>query len=291
MQEKINIGIGITVRNRPKLMRYTVPHWLRNLPHPAWSRKSGVHTWRDVRLNVHIVMSDDASNYEDVKEYENQFCRFDAANVSSLHFIANKQRLGIAKNKNKCIEKLYEHNCDYYFLFDEDCYPRQLEWEKLYIKAHERTKIHHMIFNTDGLAGIRRGKVILDSVQEWTNCTGVMLFFTKTLLETIGGFDPVFNIYGYEHANFSLRSHAAGMHNGYGEYTVPLKAEEFIESIDFANHPGKPPHPVLVNKQEYDFKSSIHGENTKEYISENSEHLCPKHGDYYRDFRTASKIS
>lgn len=269
-------------------MKYTVPRWIENNPSRIRSEISN-GDWKTSKIVTHVIVSDDASDERNLKEYEARVCGFDAKLNGSLDFIANRDRLGIAKNKNKCIERLYNMNCDYYFLFDEDCYPSKYGWEMLYIKAHEYTGIHHMIFNVDGLGGISRGQKVRNIAQEWTNCTGVMMFFTRHVVEGIGGFDPVFNIYGYEHANFSLRAHAAGFHNGYGEYIVPLKAEEYLESIDFFNHPGKPPHEVLQNKEEYDFKSSIHGEPTAEYIEENREHLCPKSGDYYRDFRTKAR--
>lgn len=169
------IGIGITVHNRNETALHTIEQIKKYAPD-----------------NCKIVIVDDASKVP----LENTDFRF---NVN----------VGISRAKNKCFELL--DDCDHIFLFDDDCYPVVQGWEKPYIESG----INHLSFTFDRLANSRQNgnKVILskENVIIYNNPCGCMCYFTKRCLEVVGGFNPIYNVYGYEHVDLSVRIYNAGL--------------------------------------------------------------------------------
>jgi glycosyltransferase involved in cell wall biosynthesis len=111
------IGVGITTRNREYVFRKTLQEIRKFLPQSA-----------------KLVVVDDNS---DKRKH----------NLKVDEYFYFKQRAGIAKAKNKCIELL--ENCDDIFLFDDDFYPIKRGWEKIYIAAKDLTGCQHMCFTFD----------------------------------------------------------------------------------------------------------------------------------------------
>lgn len=68
-------------------------------------------------------------------------------------------------------------------------------------------------------------------LNEFNNCSGCMLFLTKEVIEKVGGFNPQYGFYGYEHAGYSRRIHQAGL-TPLGMYTCPEGVEDYIYSMD-----------------------------------------------------------
>jgi len=111
------IGIGITTRNREEIFRKTLANIKKFIPANA-------------RLVVVDDNSDEPKKNLDVDEY--------------FYF---KERVGIAKSKNKCLELL--EDCDHIFLYDDDFYPVKKGWEKIYINTAKLIGCHHLCFTFD----------------------------------------------------------------------------------------------------------------------------------------------
>ena len=168
-------GIGLTVHNRNETAKHSIEQIRKFAP-------------KDSK----IVVVDDASKIP----FEGADFRFDT-------------NVGIACAKNKCFELL--EDCDYIFLWDDDTMPKVKDWHLPYIESG----INHLSFTFDKLAnGKQNGnKLILESdvFNVFNNPCGCMLFFTKRCLEVVGGFNPLYNRYGYEHVDLSVRIHNAGL--------------------------------------------------------------------------------
>lgn len=119
---------------------------------------------------------------------------------------------GIAKAKNKCIEGLMRAGCEHFFLFDDDCYPLAVSWYKYYIENQEPHLMY--IFENWG-DGSRVGdceKIYSDyEIVAYTKSRGCMLYFTREVIEIVGGFHEDFGRWGWEHVNFSDRVYKAGL--------------------------------------------------------------------------------
>lgn len=172
----MKIGIGITTRNRRSVFQETLAK-MRALMPP------------DARL----VIVDDAST--------------EPLTAADYRF---KSNAGIARGKNKCLELL--EDCDHIFLFDDDTYPLCDEWWKPYVESDQS----HLMYLFGKLAN---GHVIRDGVkfyqdskhQAWSHPRGCMLYFKRDAIDTVGGFDPAFGTWGWEHVNLSDRIYNAGL--------------------------------------------------------------------------------
>lgn len=170
------IGIGITTHNRYDVFSKTLAEIKRLAP-----------------AGAEIVVVDDASD-KPVPEATYRFAR----------------NVGIAAAKNKCFELL--EGCDHIFLFDDDTYPLVQDWHQPYVDSHEP---HLMYIFQDFATGTKLNdtiKIYQDSeITAWSHARGCMLYFKRICLDVVGGMDPVFGKWGWEHPNLSERIYNAGL--------------------------------------------------------------------------------
>lgn len=115
------------------------------------------------------------------------------------------ETVGISTAKNKCIEIAMEYNPDHLLLFEDDIYPTSKDWYKLYTESG----LHHTQY-------IFRGRDC--SIQEvvgncvyYTHGRGCLMYMSKECIQTIGGFDTVFDPWGFEHLDYSVRAYKANL--------------------------------------------------------------------------------
>lgn len=142
-----------------------------------------------------------------------------------------EKKLGIPRAKNKCLELAMEWGAHHIFLFDDDTWPLQRPWANKYIKNKE-PHLFYVFVNkgnqtrTFGLEGMDK-----DNDLRWFNHTrGCMLYFESDVIETVGGFDPIFGDGGYEHTELSDRIHAAGFTTH--AYQDAIDTDKYIYSSD-----------------------------------------------------------
>lgn len=172
------IGIGITTRDRNKIIARALEHHRAHLPRGAV-----------------LVVVDDASD----KPVDGADYRFD-------------QQAGVASAKNKTIELLMDAGVEHLFLFDDDIWPTVDDWWKPYVDSPEP---HLMYIFGDlkkppFLKDIRRLHED-DHHVAWSGPRGCMLYAHRSVIDAVGGMDPIFNPWGYEHGDWSNRIHHAGL--------------------------------------------------------------------------------
>ena len=169
----MKIGIAISSRNRPDVLAKALEHHKKHLPKGA-----------------KLIVVDDASDMD----------------VGGLDYVF-PHNAGIASAKNKCIELL--EGCDHFFLWDDDCFPIVDDWHLPYINSG----IKHLSFTFPSLSNGRpNGRRLMwtrNGLSNYTKPCGCMLYFTKEVVETIGGFDPDYVQWGVEHLDFSIRAYNA----------------------------------------------------------------------------------
>lgn len=172
------IGIGVTSHNRHAVTARTLEEIRKRLPA------------RGTRLVVVDDASTDAPNFKVDYRFEHN--------------------VGIARAKNKCLELL--EGCEHIFLFDDDTYPITDDWWMPYVQSREP---HLMYVFQDFADGRRLGDTALvyNDGQHiaYSHARGCMLYFHRTAIERVGGMDPAFGKWGWEHVNLSDRIHAAGL--------------------------------------------------------------------------------
>jgi len=190
---KKEIGIGITTYNRPELLKFTLMQF----------RKFGGD----------IVVIDDCSK----AKYPDDPC-----------IIRNKERLGIARSKNRCLSLLRDYKR--IFLFDDDCFPIVPNWWQPFIDGGE----HHYIYGCKPPIEVVKH---VDGKTWWKDVLGCCMMVDQTVLKTVGGMDTRFIMWGYEHAEYSNRIHNVGL-TPY-PYITPQNVKKLIYSFDmFGSYEG-----------------------------------------------------
>lgn len=171
------IGIGVTSHNRHDVTRETLERIRHYLPPDA-----------------KLVVVDDASVVAPDFHVDYRF----------------ERNVGIAQAKNKCLELL--NGCDHVFLFDDDTYPCKESWWRPYVESPEAHLMYTFIDFADGRSLGDTVVVHKDASHiAYSHARGCMLYFKRRALDAVGGFDPAFGKWGWEHINLSDRIHAAGL--------------------------------------------------------------------------------
>ncbi len=143
---------------------------------------------------------------------------------------SDDDRQGVAKRKNECLKALQD--CDYIFLFDDDCYPIKEGWEKAIIDKSKRTNSHHFCFNKEPFYS-KTGLRLINGVELecYGACGGVMLFYTKKVLQKVGAFYEGYDTYGFEHIGHSIRIFRSGLSADL--FCCPSDMKEYLYSHDY----------------------------------------------------------
>jgi len=130
-------------------------------------------------------------------------------------------RRGIAYGKNMCLYNL--RDCDFIFLFDDDCFPIAEGWTDYFTQSG----FEHSLYMNKTYQPVYYG----DHHTSYFMCSGVFIFLTKKVLETVGYFNSAYGLYGYEHAAYSHRINKAGLTPA--KYLVLNDTDKYIYSLDF----------------------------------------------------------
>jgi hypothetical protein len=195
------IGIAITTHNRAEVLIRALDHQLKHLPTGAL-----------------VVVIDDGSG--------------PAASVpDGVQLIRHGASLGIVASKNASLTALMDAACEHLFLWDDDAWPIADNWHLPYIESPEP----HLSYQFLDLAGPRKLNdlaVLYRDEQHvaYTGQRGVMLYYHRSAIETVGGFDPVYGRGMYEHSDLALRINNAGLTTW--AYADVSGSEKLIHSMD-----------------------------------------------------------
>ncbi|WP_193144423.1 glycosyltransferase family 2 protein [Enterobacter cloacae] len=198
---KHSVGIAITTHNRPEVLKLAIEQHMKHLPSGAL-----------------VVVVDDGSKPAAVVPDNVKLVRLDPAG-------------GIVASKNASLTMLVDAGCEHFFLWDDDAWPIADNWHLPYIESPEP----HLAYQFLDLAGPRKindmtvlyrdGKHIA-----YTGQRGVMLYYHRSAIEKVGGFDPVYGRGMYEHPDLALRIHNAGLTSW--AFADVVGSEKLIHSMD-----------------------------------------------------------
>lgn len=138
----------------------------------------------------------------------------------------DEDRQGVAKRKNECLRALKD--CDYVFLFDEDCFPIKDGWIEYFVKKLNIHKVNHLLFLNQSHNKESVGEKLIDWYRD---CGGVFMALTKECIEKVGAFNEKFGIYGFEHAEYSQRIYRAGLNRF--PYMCAPETYKYIYAYDY----------------------------------------------------------
>ncbi|DAZ90332.1 TPA_asm: glycosyltransferase [Mycobacterium phage prophiFSQJ01-1] len=176
--ERPRVGVAITTRNRPDVLKTTLEHIRQFTP------------------DALVVVVDDAST--------------PPAPEATYRF---SERAGVAAAKNKCIELLMDAGCTELFLLDDDCYPITQGWVDQYIDHPEPHLCY--LFKTLDANGKPVGTpatIYEDSrTKAFDHPMGCLLYMNRSVIERCGGMRTVFGVWGHEHVEYSIRINNSGL--------------------------------------------------------------------------------
>ncbi|MBN1979958.1 MAG: hypothetical protein JW795_00390 [Chitinivibrionales bacterium] len=146
------------------------------------------------------------------------YCRtgFDA---KINRFIQHAENKSVCIAKNDALQYLLSKGCDYLFLIEDDIALLSDDVFDRYIKAHETTRLHHLMFGYHGSANLKNGAPSARLVASYSekisialnrHCVGAFTFYSRKILELVGLMDEHFNTNCWEHVDHSYRIVKAG---------------------------------------------------------------------------------
>lgn len=176
------IGVAISTRNRHEVLKRTLEQHSKFLP-----------------PNATIFIVDDGSDIA-----------VNAPEWASVHRHAKSE--GIVAVKNKSLQLLIDAGCEHLFLWDDDAFPIANEWWVPYIESPEV----HLGYQFKDLSGKRKLNDTIEVYNDGKHFAlsgqrGVMLYYHKSAIDKVGGFDPIYQRGMYEHVDLAMRIHNAGL--------------------------------------------------------------------------------
>lgn len=147
----------------------------------------------------------------------------------------SNERKGVAYRKNECLRALKD--CDYVFLFDDDCYPIKDGWVEFFIQGIKPSGYTHFLFMNDKF---HRKQGRYNNRDVYNDCGGVFMFLTKKDIEKAGAFNEEFGLWGFEHADYSRRISPSC------PYQMLVGTEDYLYAEDYSN----PNHKSSITNEE-----------------------------------------
>jgi glycosyltransferase involved in cell wall biosynthesis len=167
-----------------------------------------------------LVIADDGS-----EDGTAEWCRREGMQV-----VTGPNR-GVAHNKNRGLLALEALGCDPIFVIEDDVRPGLVGWEREWMAATARW--HHTAFANKGIVRTALGGQGT-AADPWVSSrtTAQLLTISAAVLALVGYFDPRFEGWGHEHADWTTRIKRAG----YGYRDVKLPDGRPFPAQLFLNH-------------------------------------------------------
>jgi len=196
-----SIGIAISTHNRHDVLARAIEHQLKYLPAGAL-----------------VVVVDDGSSVP-------------VAVPDGVKLIRSDMSRGIVASKNASLEALIDAGCEHLFLWDDDAWPIAGGWEGPYIESPEP----HLAYQFQDFATGKKLNDIAVLYRDskhvaYTGQRGVMLYYHRSAIEKVGGFDSIYERGMYEHSDLALRIHNAGLTSW--AFADVVGSEKLIYSLD-----------------------------------------------------------
>ncbi|MBY5256848.1 glycosyltransferase family 2 protein [Citrobacter amalonaticus] len=195
------IGIAISTHNRADVLSRALNQHMKFLPAGAL-----------------VVVVDDGSKPA-------------AVVPAGVQLVRQETSLGIVASKNASLTALMDAGCEHLFLWDDDAWPIADGWHLPYIESPEP----HLAYQFLDLAGPRKLNDLAvlysdDKHVAYTGQRGVMLYYHRSAIERVGGFDWIYGRGMYEHSDLALRIHNAGLTTW--AYADVTGSDKLIHSLD-----------------------------------------------------------
>jgi hypothetical protein len=116
---------------------------------------------------------------------------------------------GVCYNKNRILTAL--QHCDYVLLLEDDICPKNKGWMGAYLQGISDSGYQHFCYKMGRVTRATRVQYPKCALLLSHNVSGLLMIFTKQVLERCGGFNLLYSGYGYGHIEMSMRIMQAGL--------------------------------------------------------------------------------
>lgn len=169
---------------------------------------------KDIKIGIGVITY---QRNECLDLFEDQLEKFPPYFKSQKIVIAGNNN--VARAKNQALFMLRE--CDYIFIFEDDCFPVEKWWDLPFIRSGYG---HSMYMNSSYVPVSTDGMVT-----KYKDCSGVFLFMDNPTFKKVGYFNEEYLLNGLEHIGHSDRLRRAENQDG---YVCLNNTGRFIYSLD-----------------------------------------------------------
>jgi len=191
-----------------------------------------------------VIIVDDGSTCDNHQAYLHDLEREGRYSV-----IRRRTNGGISRAKNTCLRAISDTGAEIGFLAEDDILFAE-GWDRAYTEAMRRSGIQHFSwFLPDDANRVVACNGTLVTIT--AGLLGLLLTFTREVLDTVGGFKVLPHRYGYEHVNWTYRIVSTGL--------APFDADIF-DSSRFVRRNAYPP-----SLNEAEIQAGVEGNRTPGY--------------------------
>jgi GT2 family glycosyltransferase len=139
----------------------------------------------------------------DDKSESKEHINFIKNNGYSYEIYERQNNGGIAKCKNTCIRLLYESDCDFLILADDDVYYNDPNWIKEYLYTILNTNVKYLSFYIYSQS--KTIKINDNPINITESLNGCFIIFEREVVDTVGYFQVMPYKYGHEHTDYTIR--------------------------------------------------------------------------------------
>lgn len=185
-------------------------------------------------------------------------------------------RIGVGKGKNMAIRDLYEKECDYIFIIEDDMLIKDQSVFKQYIEAYKASGIHHFNYGPGSPFNRKQKikdfdlhnrhlldqdtepnpKLILDyktcKIALYEHTVAMFSFFTRDVIEKVGYIDEQF-YNAWEHVDHTYCIIKAGYHPPFWWFADLANSHELLTEA-----PGAIDNSSIANQSEQ-WKKNVYG--------------------------------
>lgn len=205
MSKKPKIGVGVCLYNRPDYLEQVLAGIKDNL----------------------LPVIDSLWFYNDGSRasYKSVYKQMKGMNIHDV-----PKNRGVAIAKNWLLKKLYEENCDYLFLLEEDIVIDSPKAITEYVRLSQLSGIEHMMFAHHGEANVGMLYKSINGIDLYTASVGAWCMYTRNILDTVGYFDENMKN-AFEHVEHTFRIQKAGLCPPYPLYADVTESRSYMHEI------------------------------------------------------------
>ena len=158
-------------------------------------------------------------------------------------YIKHDVNKSVCLSKNEALRYLFEKECDYMFIIEDDVLIKDNNIFNKYIEASIASNIQHLIYGFSGYGNFVDGKANGVPIQKLLvnygdvemvlnhNCAGSFCMYTKECIDNVGYFDEYLKYNCWEHIDYTAMVIEAGMHPPFWYFADINESWKYLEDM------------------------------------------------------------